>query len=60
MVKHEWIEDLQKILHKYNLFVQFFETALDLTVSDEYKVVIRADERPTGEQNNIEEYPLKV
>lgn len=48
-LRREIIEDLQRILHKYNQLVYVFKIALDRMVSDEYKVVIRADKRPVGE-----------
>ena len=35
------------MLHSHNSYVQIFKTALDKVPSDEYKLVIRADLRPT-------------
>lgn len=45
----EIVAELQRMLHSYNSYVQMFKTALDKMPSDEYKVIIRADQRPTGE-----------
>lgn len=50
------IEDLHKILHKYNQLVQVFKTALDQMVSDGYKVVIRAGKRPAGEHKQCNKF----
>ena len=37
------------MLHSRNVYIQTFKTALEKMVSDELKVVIRADKKPTGE-----------
>ncbi|KAG8238003.1 hypothetical protein J437_LFUL017792 [Ladona fulva] len=51
-LRWEIIEDLQRILHKYNQLIHVFERALDQMVSNEHKVVIRADKRPVGEHEH--------
>lgn len=43
------IVKVQQLLHKHNQLVNLFKTALERMISDEYKVVIRADKRPVGE-----------
>lgn len=45
----EIILSLQTLFHEHNNLVILFKTALDQMPSDDYKVVIRADKRPTGE-----------
>ncbi|EPB66767.1 hypothetical protein ANCCEY_14141 [Ancylostoma ceylanicum] len=41
--------NLQRMFHQHNNLVKLFKTALERMPTDEYKVVIRADKRPTGE-----------
>ncbi|GBP92459.1 hypothetical protein EVAR_99635_1 [Eumeta japonica] len=48
-LKREIIQDVQRILHKYNQLIYIFKTTLDRMISDDYKIVIRADKRPRGE-----------
>ncbi|GLV34466.1 hypothetical protein CBL_09714 [Carabus blaptoides fortunei] len=40
---------MQRFLHQHNHLIKIFKTALDKMPSDEYKVIIQADKRPTGE-----------
>lgn len=46
--KREMIERLQNLLHEHNELVRLFKTALDIMPSDDHKLIIRADKRPTG------------
>ncbi|XP_044729175.1 uncharacterized protein LOC123292526 [Chrysoperla carnea] len=48
-LRREIIQDVQRILHKYNQLIYIFKTTLDRMISDDYKIVIRADKRPRGE-----------
>ncbi|EPB68548.1 hypothetical protein ANCCEY_12360 [Ancylostoma ceylanicum] len=41
--------NLQRMFHQHNTLVNLFKTALGRMPTGEYKVVIRADKRPTGE-----------
>lgn len=46
------ISALQKMLHTNNIYVRSFKTTLEraeLTLSNDYRVVIQADKRPAGE-----------
>lgn len=49
-IKREIIAQLQNLLHEHNELVKLFKTALDMMPSDDYKIVIRADKTPFGEQ----------
>lgn len=42
------LRSLQDMLHEHHALIQLFKTALDRMPSDDYKVIIRADKRPTG------------
>jgi len=43
------VTQLQHFLHANNVYVQLFKTALERMLTDDYKVVMRADKTPTGE-----------
>lgn len=47
-MKREILYDMQLILHEHHALVKLFKTALDRMPNDEYKIIIRADKRPTG------------
>ena len=50
--KTEIVLGLQQMLHQHNAYVTIFKNDMDrcrLLPSDEYRVVIKADKRPTGE-----------
>ena len=47
-VKRATLHDLQHLLHEHHALVRLFMTALERMPNDDYKVVIRADKRPTG------------
>ncbi|XP_016663080.1 uncharacterized protein LOC107884780 [Acyrthosiphon pisum] len=46
--KREMIGQLQILLHEHNELVRLFKTALDTMHSDDHKIIIRADKRPSG------------
>jgi len=46
--KREMIGQLQNLLHEHNELVRLFKTALDTMHSDDHKIIIRADKRPSG------------
>ena len=48
-LRREIIQDVHRILHEYNQLIHIFKRALDRMISDDYKVIIRADKRPPGE-----------
>lgn len=48
-VKRPIVEQLQTFFHQHNQLVALFRTALDHMPSDDHKVVIRANKRPTGQ-----------
>lgn len=39
----------RRFLHRNNELVRMFKTAMEKTVSDDYKIIIQADKRPIGE-----------
>lgn len=47
-MKREILHDLQQLLHEHNALIGLFKTALERMPRDDYKIVIRADKRPTG------------
>lgn len=49
VTKRNIIESLQALFHQHNELIRLFKTALDRMPSDDFKIVIRADKRPTGE-----------
>lgn len=49
ITKRNIIESLQGMFHQHNELIRLFTTALDRMPSDDFKIVIRADKRPTGE-----------
>lgn len=46
--KREIIGQLQNLLHEHNELVRLLKTALDTMHSDDNKIIIRADKRPSG------------
>ncbi|CAH0402747.1 unnamed protein product [Chilo suppressalis] len=48
-LRRKIIQDIQRILHKYNQLIYIFRTTLDRLISDDYKIVVRADKRPCRE-----------
>ena len=56
-LRREIIQDVQRILHEYNQLIHIFKTVLDLIISDDYKVIIRADKRPPGEHERRSNAP---
>lgn len=47
-MKRTILQDLQQLLHEHNALVRLFKSALERMPNDNYKVVIRADKRPSG------------
>lgn len=49
-MKRVILQDLQqlRVLHEHHALVRLFKNALERMPSDDYKVVIRADKRPSG------------
>ena len=43
------VMEVQQMLHQHHTYIQTFKTALQKLPTDAYKVVIRADKKPTGE-----------
>ncbi|XP_075707181.1 LOW QUALITY PROTEIN: uncharacterized protein LOC142741727 [Rhinoderma darwinii] len=41
--------ELQHMLHEHHCYVEIFKSSLEIMTLDNYKVVINADRRPTGE-----------
>ena len=54
----ETVLELQQMLHNTNIYVQTFKNALQRMPSNDYKVVIRADLRPTGEHERRFNAPI--
>lgn len=48
--KRTILQDLQQLLHEHHALVRLFKSALERMPIDDYKVVIRADKRPSGTQ----------
>ena len=48
-VREDTVKKLQQMVHEHNSYVGLFKTALQRMPSDQYKVVIRADKKSTGE-----------
>ena len=48
-VRQDIVLNLQRLFHLHNHLVQMFKTALERMPTDEYKVIIWADKRPSGE-----------
>ncbi|KAB0790841.1 hypothetical protein PPYR_15004, partial [Photinus pyralis] len=48
-VKKSVVKQLQTFFHEHNKLVKLFKAALDRMPSDDHKIVIRADKRPTKE-----------
>lgn len=46
--KRAILQDLQQMLHEHHALVRLFKSALERMPNDDYKVVIRADKRPSG------------
>ena len=57
-VHHEIVMELQQMLHQHNSYVQVFKSSLERMPSDAYKVVIRADKKPTEEHARRFNEPL--
>ncbi|CAH0397640.1 unnamed protein product [Chilo suppressalis] len=47
-MKRAILQDLQCLLHEHHALVKLFKSALDRMPNDDYKVVIKADKRPSG------------
>lgn len=47
-MKRAILQDLQCLLHEHHALVRLFKSALERMPSDDYKVVIKADKRPSG------------
>lgn len=47
-MKSRILQDLQQLLHEHHALVRLFKSALKRMPNDDYKVVIRADKRPSG------------
>lgn len=47
-MKRAIIQDLQCLLHEHHALVRLFKSALEQMPNDDYKVVIKADKRPSG------------
>lgn len=47
-MKRAILQDLQCLLHEHHALVRLFKNALERMPSDDYKVVIKADKRPSG------------
>lgn len=47
-MKQAILQDLQQLLHEHHAFVRLFKSALKRIPNDNYKVVIKADKRPSG------------
>jgi len=47
-MKRAIIQDLQCLLHEHHALVRLFKSALERMPNDDYKVVIKADKRPSG------------
>ncbi|XP_055543188.1 uncharacterized protein LOC129728760 [Wyeomyia smithii] len=47
-MKRHIIGELQELLHEHNALIRLFKTALQVMPSDDHRIVIRADKRPTG------------
>ncbi|EFN61253.1 Uncharacterized ATP-dependent helicase YHR031C, partial [Camponotus floridanus] len=56
--RREIIVQLQQLLHAHNQLVQLFKTALEMMPSDDHKIVIRADKKPTGEHERRFNAPM--
>lgn len=48
VMKRAILQDLQQLLHEHHALVRLFKSALERMPNDDYKVVIRADKRPSG------------
>lgn len=48
VIKRAILQDLQCLLHEHHALVRLFKSALERMPSDDYKVVIKADKRPSG------------
>ncbi|UYV74787.1 hypothetical protein LAZ67_12000976 [Cordylochernes scorpioides] len=48
-VRRNIVQGLQRMLHRHNLLVQQFKTALENLPSDAYRVVVNADRTPPGQ-----------
>ena len=46
-MKRVILKDLQELIHEHHALINLFKTALDRMPSDDYKIVIKADKRPT-------------
>lgn len=49
----ELLRELQRMLHQHNDYIKTFKTAMESVVSDDLKVVIKANKRPTGEHPRV-------
>nr|XP_043069092.1 uncharacterized protein LOC122321984 [Drosophila bipectinata] len=47
-MKRAILQDLQCLLHEHHALVRLFKSALERMPNDDYKVVIKADKRPSG------------
>ncbi|GFY56791.1 uncharacterized protein TNIN_474551 [Trichonephila inaurata madagascariensis] len=47
-MKRAILQDLQQLLHEHHALVRLFKSALERMSNDDYKVVIKADKRPSG------------
>ncbi|XP_026467796.1 uncharacterized protein LOC113371383 [Ctenocephalides felis] len=57
-MKRAILQDLQCLLHEHHALVWLFKSALELMPSDDYKVVIRADKRPSGTHERTFNAPI--
>lgn len=48
-IRREIVFSLQQLFHENNCFVKFFNTTLEKVNSSNYRVIIRADKKPSGE-----------
>lgn len=58
VTKRNIIESLQGMFHQHNELIRLFTTALDRMPSDDFKIVIRADKRPTREHERRYNAPI--
>lgn len=57
-IDREIITKLQKIFHCNNQLIQLFKTALERMPHDEFKIIIRADKKPSGEHEKRYNAPI--
>jgi hypothetical protein len=57
-IKPNIVHELQQMLHQHNAYIKSFKTALEKMPRDEYKIVIKADQVPTGEHERRFNAPI--